>query len=233
MQTVPVYTEQEINLMDKQFIKNNINWENEFTRVHFSGKFLCKYKDFFNHDEWKTLSEYQTLDEKTIRELADYVDWHRITLSQKLSEPFIEEFLDHMTWEDISIGQKLSDKFIEKYRFMIDWDELSFKHDLSIKFLRRWKEDINWRNFSQDYRDYYNPKFFREFASYLDWEEIYYSGCFMTEKFMREFRDYVPWSIIAEEKKFSIDFVREFKDKIDFLDKWDGKILKEFPDKCV
>ena len=57
------------------------------------------------------------------------------------------------------------------------------------------------------WEEYYNPEF-----DWRDWG--FYSNNILSEDFIREFKDKVDWSAICRYQKLSEDFIREFKDKV-------------------
>ena len=57
------------------------------------------------------------------------------------------------------------------------------------------------------WEEYYNPAF-----DWRDWG--FYSNNILSEDFIREFKDKVDWSAICRYQKLSEDFIREFKDKV-------------------
>lgn len=234
-----IYTEEEIEKKGLGLL--NIDWTAEFENIQFSDKFILKWKGIFSKHDWMVISRYQYMHMRTIHKLADYLDWHEIALRQRLTEHFIERHLDKLNWEDLSLGQHLKESFIEKHADEVDWGEISFKNYLTIPFVRKWKDRIIWSNFSQVYRTYYDAEFCREFADYLDWEEIHE---WIWDRFLkkdidyvREFREYVNWSEIEENFYFKKEYVREFWNEISWLYeedyKHDPKLIKEFDDKLI
>ena len=57
------------------------------------------------------------------------------------------------------------------------------------------------------WEEYYNPEF-----DWRDWG--FYSNNILSEDFIREFKDKVDWSAICRYQKLSENFIREFKDKV-------------------
>ena len=57
------------------------------------------------------------------------------------------------------------------------------------------------------WEEYYNSAF-----DWRDWG--FYSNNILSEDFIREFKDKVDWSAICRYQKLSEDFIREFKDKV-------------------
>ena len=57
------------------------------------------------------------------------------------------------------------------------------------------------------WEEYYNPAF-----DWRDWG--FYSNNILSEDFIREFKDKVDWSAICRYQKLSENFIREFKDKV-------------------
>ena len=60
------------------------------------------------------------------------------------------------------------------------------------------------------WEDYYNPDF--------DWNnQSFYVKNKLSEDFIREFKDKVNWKYISEYQKLSEKFIREFKWKVDWI----------------
>ena len=60
-----------------------------------------------------------------------------------------------------------------------------------------------------EWEEYYNPEF--------DWhDQEFYSNNILSEDFIREFKDKVDWMLISKSQTLSEDFIIEFKDKVDW-----------------
>lgn len=57
------------------------------------------------------------------------------------------------------------------------------------------------------WEEYYNPEF-----DWRDWD--FYANNTLSEDFIREFKDKVDWMAVCRYQKLSEDFIREFQDKI-------------------
>ena len=60
----------------------------------------------------------------------------------------------------------------------------------------------------------------------------------LSKKFIREYKDKVDWMYISSKQKLSEDFIREFKDKVDWnfissQQKLSEDFVREFPDKVI
>lgn len=234
---VPIYNEKELERKGPDFLKN-LDWSYQMENGMFSNEFIYKYRDYIT--DWISVSRYQRLKINTIKRLASYVDWHEIATRQILTEKFIEKYQDFMSWEDISLGQDLSEEFIEKYAAKVDWSEISYKNYLTIPFIRKYKDKIIWGNFCQVYRTHYkNWDFIREFAEYLNWDEIYehiWERLKKSIKLIREFQNYLPWEQVTEDLVLKKDLLREFRDHISYIyqeDYYDHKMYREFREKLI
>ena len=79
------------------------------------------------------------------------------------------------------------------------------------------------------WEQYYNPDF-----DWDNWE--FYADNTLTEDFIREFKDKVDWEYISEFQKLSEDFIREFKDNVSWSfvsinQKLSENFIREFQDK--
>lgn len=233
-----VYDEETIRKHDKKWIEKNVDWSVVLEREVFSNDFILKYKDVIT--DWTACCKYQRLKINTIKKLVEYVDWHEIATKQNLTDNFIDKYHQFMKWSEICTYQDISESLIEKYADEIDWHEISYKDYLTLPFIRKYKDKINWRNFSQVYRTYYkNWNFIREFADYLDWEEMYeyiWSKMKRNFKLIREFQDYLPWYQVEEDVIFKKEQIREFWNHLTFIyeeDYYDKKSLREFKEKLI
>lgn len=79
------------------------------------------------------------------------------------------------------------------------------------------------------WEEYYDPTF--------DWDcIIYYKNSELTEDFIREFKDKVDWHNISKCQTLSEDFIREFQNKVEwknisFNQKLSEDFIREFKDK--
>jgi hypothetical protein len=80
-----------------------------------------------------------------------------------------------------------------------------------------------------EWEKYYNP--------YFDWYDLaFYADNTLSEDFIREFKDKVDWEFVSEYQDLSEDFIREFKDKVDwywisFRQILSEDFIREFQDK--
>ena len=195
-----------------------IDWEKLFETEVFSENFIREFKDYFDWEFWGFVSKYQTLSEDFIREFGEEVDWQNIFKYQNITEDFVEEFKECFKECFEGLGGStnygpVSIDFIRKCKNYIKWDKLGVQflsQSLSDAFFEEFKDYIVWwYNCSPIYeRDFFTENFIRELFTknkisiYRLGRAIYYSdGC---------------WGI--EGLEFSIDFMVEFKDEIN----WDG-----------
>ena len=79
------------------------------------------------------------------------------------------------------------------------------------------------------WEQYYDPTF--------DWTDYaFYRNNKLSEDFIREFKDKVDWGSISEYQKLSEDFIREFQDKVNWYyiseyQKLSEDFIKEFKNK--
>lgn len=98
----------------------------------------------------------------------------------------------------------------------IDWDILNFNIDLPIDLVKSFKHRFNWDYISIN--EYLSVDFIREFKDELDWNSLWDNlkiNVKYSRDFIKEFIDYVNWiDISINIDKFSIDFIREFQNRI-------------------
>lgn len=131
------------------------------------------WSDYFNkvmeyHDEpWKLNSEFLmflcgelSLDERYMREFAEYLDWGTLCRNQFMNINFIREMNDlgHIKWWQVATNDKinLNEKMIEEHLDdmccfnLVNWDtpivKLFIERNFSDEFIKRNYMYINWSN---------------------------------------------------------------------------------------
>lgn len=129
-------------------------------------------------------------------------DWTIIS-KQKIDEAFMLRWKEFLDWKVICEYQKLSEEFIEhlalKYLYL---DMISAHQVLSEYFMDKYKNNLDWGLLS--------------------------CSQYMSEDFIREHLDLVKFEQLSFNNKLnlSIDFLREFKDEIDWEGWWLFQPLK-------
>ena len=130
-----------------------------------------------------------------------FLYWDNISLFKDLSENFIREFHDLVNWDEIferryidkKYGEEdlFSEQFIKEFKSKMNWKHISLSHNLSEDLMRHLKDDMDW-----DYITKYQM---------------------LDEDFIEELQHKVNWKYISKYQIWlSEDFIRKFRDKIDF-----------------
>ena len=170
---------------------------------YISIKEFRKNPEKFSSIQIAFMCGHQKLSKKFMRDMAKYLNWENICSFQDLSEDFIDEMADYVKWNYIWHYQKLSEQFIEKH------------------LQDREKYNFSWANLQYNWRIYYHKAFI-----YKHWNELnvlatinYISDC-----------DEELWRVVMNDDRYkdekfaistnlynvSINFLREFEDRIDF-----------------
>lgn len=211
--------------------------------IEWSSDLLSKYGDKF---DWSKLSirvdPLSNID--VLRKYKDLVDWKSASERLKLSfsDEIIEEFKEFWDWTKLSLNKNLpiSLEFLERYKDNLDFENLSKNPsciDIILKYAKskRW----NWNNViinpGLDYNDknfqlvfYYYHKtflgninknpFYNNFLLSNFLKKIFHSPFTQKTFFLNEeFIKYYPWEKFSESNlEVDIDFINNFKDKINF-----------------
>ena len=95
----------------------------------------------------------------------------------------------------------------------IDWTAISKEPLLDEDFIREFAEYLDWEEISLWQRGM-SDDFIEEHSEYIDWEAICTTGC-LSEYIIREFPDDVYWDLISHAAP-SEDLIRDFEDRVDW-----------------
>ena len=206
-------------------------------KVKLNPESVAKYKDLI---DWAAFSQHQKLSENGIRLYKDKVDWDAICTHQKLSEYFIKEFQDYVNWDIISSTQIFSEYFMKDFIHKINWHNALRHQQISEEFLRYLIDTLGLDKIDLTsilYASNLNmsAKFLEDFKYNIDWKNIpsyaynkwdsNIDNYLFTEEFVKELLDETDdkllslpsWKELSSTSRWwSIDFLREFKDKLDW-----------------
>ncbi len=236
--------------------KDDVNWCWLSTYKNLSEDFIREFADCVN---WIYISEAQNLSENFIREFKDRVSWDKISKHQILSENFIREFKYKVDLNNILQNQKLSESSIRKFQNSIDWCYLcpkSFTNEIFVEFKdkirsqvlhHRYIYEFSWNNqhlLLKNLQEIFNEKVasdikticlkkkvasdikticlkenlqfdnisLEEFVNKLDWIEI--SETKLSEDFLKFFKDKLDWKVVSRTQTLSEAFINEFEKKV-------------------
>lgn len=186
-----------------------MNWDIISERNDLNSDFIRYYKDKVN---WKIISQHQKLSEYFIKEFQDRVDWDNITMFQNLSECFMDDFKSKINWNIAKDYQSFSESYIRKVcsgddKLMDLASVINRNNDFSSEFFNDFKNDISWDHIHSHVYD-----------------RIYDNGDYiLSEDFICELiesgkvhNDTSMWRALSDADRWSLDFIRKYKDKIDW-----------------
>lgn len=172
-------------------------------KYYISLKEFKKNPKAFSSNEINRLCSIQHLSEKFMREMKDHLNWICISRYQKMSEPFMEEMRYYIVWYELCGWNNqtvLTEQFMDKMALWLDWNAVSRSRKFGEEFMLR-------------HLDQLNPDRMQENSKLRDILENY-------EKFITTFLKYdrysVKWAGYNYPSNISIEFIREYKDVIDF-----------------
>lgn len=153
-------------------------------------------------------------------------EWNKLTNKQKLTivenmtldEKEIEEFCeDKEMWAFMSYYQHMSEKFIKKHREEVNWSYISIKGPFSREFIIENIDKLQLNNYLSNYE--LDEDFIREIEPFLNKEAWYNIFKFWNHSidFIREFLPKVNWLALSEDREFSEKELEEFKHDIAWL----------------
>lgn len=202
-----------------------------------SFEFIRENKDKVNWEKIcrNTINKSSTIPYDFIREFEDKIRWD-ILIKVPHEARFYSEFGHHFSpdqwanlmgnnkifsdelvlrfvnifynWKAIAVFRELNEEFIEKYKDYLSWDTISFHQNLSEQFIERHIDKIN-------------P------LSVIRWKRGLSEKHLRGLIFNRDREINNEWSDGSKQQIHTIEFLREFQDKID----WDTYMLthNDFP----
>ena len=137
--------------------------------------------------------------------------------TELMNEDFLDKYSKFLDWRLVIKYNHLSEDFIEKHKKVMDWDYiLLYQKHISDDFIIKHKDEItHW-----DFLGVHRPV--SVFLGHVLYDKINWAALAVTDKlseeFIREFRDKLDWTRITMgyARKFSDSFIREMKDYIDW-----------------
>lgn len=137
--------------------------------------------------------------------------------NNKLTEQFIEENKDDLNWKHIVKWIDLSEPFIEKFADRLTWDYiLLYQTQITDEFILKHKNDFKHWDYLGVYRETSIDLAYK-ILDKINWPAYSAEGK-MSEDFMREFKDKLDWTRVTMgyANRFSDQFIREMKDYINW-----------------
>lgn len=136
--------------------------------------------------------------------------------NDKLTEQFIDEHIDKINWYYLTKHHKMSEKMLDKYADKLDWDLVWLRQNVSEDFIEKHKNRIStWDHICV--KRQLSPEFVRRHINEWHWKVISQESI-LTEDFIREFKDYLDWQILTIHHygEWNEEFIREMKDYIEW-----------------
>lgn len=164
---------------------------------------------------------------------------------QKLSKKFMREFKDKLSWKDISFYQQLDEKFIEQMKDYVCWRPIYNGQRLSEQFVERHINDehFEWQYVCHNYKIHFSKQFVKKhyyemnimaILEHATMDEEIWRTILNDERYKDE-----DFTIALHVPKLSIDFIREFRDKLNlnqrlaYIYNHDDHFFDEFGDKLT
>ena len=144
------------------------------------------------------------------REHLTWQDWFKISRYKILSEEFINLAADKLDWHVVCSEQYLSEQIIEKHIDKIKWYAICYNQKLSEDFIRRHWDDVSTELINLLRGQNLNMSFLREIALLLNddkWDELSWHQELNVD-FLREFKDSIQWKRIHD--RFAYPIKHEF-----------------------
>lgn len=145
-----------------------VDWQAISINQRLSDNFVTEFYDLVI---WKYILQFQTLSEKTLKNLIthfDPIEISQLCEYQSISENFIREFKEVIHWNTISKRQILGEDFIREFKKVVYWFYISryqiLSEDFIIEFKNELFDDIEYNK----YIKYYSIKLIKIFSPRLN-----------------------------------------------------------------
>lgn len=171
----------------------NPNWKEGMVGVY---KYLIEDT---NSNYVNTMWEYLERDwnGEDLTKIINYRKWKEIARDLvfyfNLTEDFIFRYRDSLNWNCVCAWQKLSEEFIDIMKEYVIMTSILENQVLSEDWIRK-----NSHSFGHE--EWYHLSLNRKIK--------------FSEDFMREHKDVLEWTSLCDKQHFTLEFIREMKDKI-------------------
>lgn len=138
-------------------------------------------------------------------------------MNEKLTEEFMEKYIDFLDWKIIVKWVPLKEAFIEKHADLLTWDYvLLHQRTISDDFILKHKNDFTKWNYLGIHRET-SIDLAHKLEDKINWS-AFSSEAKMNDNFIREFKDKLDWTRISIRyaRIFTEQFMREMFDYIDW-----------------
>lgn len=228
-----------------------MNWKAvcEYHYEKLTPKYIKKYLEYI---DWKELLKHKTIEEDFIREIIDdlYNEMVDIVPHVKFSKEFIEQYSYKFNWSDIWKYQSFDSEFVEKHIEYVydkrDWRNISIHYKLSKDFMIKYKKKLFWGELVQS--QYLDADLIAKCSDCINFYKLlnspelneHYERSETTLRYIFSVAqpNVILWWDSNWRNMLSVDFIREFKDRIkeniffDSIkrDEFNYKIVDEFAD---
>lgn len=141
-------------------------------------------------------------------------DWHYIS-KQNINEQFMLKWKNYLDWKAICTYQHLTEEFIEhlnlKYLYL---DYISAHQVLSERFMAKYANALDWGLLSSS--QYMSEEFIREFSNLIHFPQLPFNKKIkLSIDFLREYKDKIEWDSYWAFVPIKFDILYEFRDRVD------------------
>lgn len=176
--------------------------------------------------DWTIFCSDQRIDRKFIKEFHHKIDWQEILIfkpyliTKNLIEEMVNENID-LPWDIIcNYYSHINYSFVKRFMGFIKWDFLCSNSFFHLGFLQKFYNKIDWSFVLVWAQVDYNEliEVIRKLVKggkKLPWHQIseFYR---INSDFVKEFKDYINWKTICKNTKVDENFIREFYKEIDW-----------------
>lgn len=172
-----------------------------------------------------------TIEQLYMNEILQKNDWDKIS-KRKLPKEIIDEFKTKINWTIFSEVQ--NESALEESLDNLDWYYVAKNEQISVDFIKKYKDKFDFCVHEPNFYRKLNLNDFKyliESNIKINWEHCPFLEM-LTEDFIREYKDRIDFKRLFENQKLSLEFIIEFKDKleIEHLSEYRKNIDKEFID---
>lgn len=169
------------------------------------------------YSDGETCYRYKIFSGEEIRENPDLLN--ALTYKEvTFTESFLREFGNDVHWCAMCEEQKVDIDFIREHKDTIDfWNWVSENILLTPKLIEEFKDYLNWRLISG--RKDLTEEFIRKHIDRIVLFEVY-GNANLSEQFFRDYYHKINWANAIVARKFSEEFLLEFRKEIEAEEMW-------------
>jgi len=162
---------------------------------------------------WGHICSYYFLSEEFLSTFRRYIDWSVICSKKKLSIDFVRKHLPFLNMKKFSEYQEIDDEMADMLSGVLVWDSISKNSKVKSSVLNKYSMKVNWTIVSVQKNISYDVL---KNCSKINWRSV--SLCrenFSLEE-VREFKDKIDWEVFTSNMLFTEKELDEFSSYIDW-----------------